>query len=480
MNLAKHRFYIFCSSLLAFASPLHAAEGKAGTAVALQMSDVTRVLFLLDHNTRVVVLSVVLLAVASALIGCFLLLRKRALMGDALSHATLPGIALAFMIMVRMGGEGKWLPGLLIGALVTGVLGMGLVLLITRWTLLQDDTALGIVLSVFFGIGIALLGLIQSDPKGSAAGLGAFIYGKTASMVTNDAYLIAAVAALIILLLLLLFKEFRILCFDAEFGASQGWPVMKLDIIMLTLVSLVTVIGLQAVGLILIIAMLIIPPAAARFWTESLSKVVLVAAAIGAVSGWIGASLSALLPKLPAGAVIVVTSAVFFFISLIFGPSRGILIRALERWRLRRKVAKENLLRAIYELLEMGKGFQPERFVGEEVEIEKLQAVRPWSEHNIRRAVKRLQKKGLLKAEENRIILTEKGAEEAGRVVRNHRLWETYLLKYADIATSHVDQGADRIEHVLGTSMIEELERELAVSARSQKVPPSPHAITRV
>jgi len=441
------------------------------------LDDVVHVLLLRDYNTRLVVLSTAILGLAAGLIGCFLLLRKRALMGDALSHATLPGIALAFMAMALSGGTGKWLPGLLGGALFTGLLGVGCVLLVRQWTLLKDDVALGIVLSVFFGLGVALLGFIQSMPQGSAAGLESFIYGKTASMVMNDFLLISVAAAAVVIGCVLLFKEFRLICFDAGFAAAQGWPVNRLDVLMLTLAAAVTVIGLQAVGLVLVLAMLIIPASAARFWTESLSRMTVGAAIIGVLSGWLGASLSALMPRLPAGAVIVVVSSSAFFLSMVFGPARGVLVRAMEHWRLERNVANQHVLRCLYELVEHGRGWGPERVSEVPVELADLTASRSWHPAEVSRLIRSARRRGDVGVSDDRVWLTPGGALEAARVVRNHRLWEAFLLKHADIAASHVDRGADRIEHVLGTGMVRELEQALADEEAAPGLPVSPHAV---
>ena len=194
-------------------------------------------------------------------------------------------------------------------------------LAIRNTTRLRDDVAMGFVLSVFFGLGVALLGIIQDMPQASAAGLESFIYGKTASMVLTDFYLILGVAICAVVAALLLFKEFALLCFDENYAASEGWPALWLDVLLLALVTAVTVIGLQSVGLILIIAFLITPPAAARFWTNRLSTMTTLAAVIGAVSGWLGASVSALIPRMPAGAMIVVVTSVDFD-SRISNPAR--------------------------------------------------------------------------------------------------------------------------------------------------------------
>ena len=246
-----------------------------------ELADIWNVLFLRDYNTRLVVICTMLLGCACGLMGGFLLLRKRSLMGDTLSHATLPGVGLSFMLAVALGGDGKSLPILLAGAAITGVIGCAAVLFIREQTRIKDDAAMGIVLSVFFGAGVAILGVIQTMPEGSAAGLESFIYGKTASMVMSDFQILVLVTICVITCSLLLFKEFRLLCFDETFAAALGWPVKFLDILLLALITAVTVAGLQAVGLILIIAFLITPAAAARFWTNQLDRMLVLSALIG-------------------------------------------------------------------------------------------------------------------------------------------------------------------------------------------------------
>jgi len=474
----------------AYAGPVHAGGSGEGlgqmdrvTESQSAFAEIIQVLSLRDYNTRLVVLSTTALGVAAGLIGTFLLLRKRSLMGDALSHATLPGIVLAFMLMVSMGGSGKSLPGLLGGAAVFGLLGFGCVLLIKGTTRLKDDAAMGIVLSVFFGLGVALLGMVQDMPQGSAAGLESFIYGKTASMVYSDFVLIVGVALVVALACAALFKEFALLCFDEGFAGAQGWPVMRLDILLLVLVTAVTVIGLQAVGLILIIALLIIPPAAARFWTYDLRRLLMVGVLIGAISGWLGASISALVPRLPAGAVIVIVSAAVFVVSMFFGTARGVWVRALAHYRLTRKVGRQHLLRGMYEQLEseagrVAAGLTREGATGRAVAFDELLTMRSWTPRRLRGLLSAAGRGGLVQWDlTNRYRLTESGLLEAARVARNHRLWEMYLITHADIAPSHVDRDADRIEHVLAPAMIAKLEKLLETKTPGLAVPPSPHAL---
>ena len=443
-----------------------------------ELADIWNVLFLRDYNTRLVVICTMLLGCACGLMGGFLLLRKRSLMGDTLSHATLPGVGLSFILAVALGGDGKSLPILLGGAAITGVIGCAAVLFIREQTRIKDDAAMGIVLSVFFGAGIAILGVIQTMPEGSAAGLESFIYGKTASMVMSDFQILVLVTICVITCSLLLFKEFRLLCFDETFAAALGWPVKFLDILLLALITAVTVTGLQAVGLILIIAFLITPAAAARFWTNQLDRMLVLSALIGGASGWLGASLSAFIPRLPAGAVIVLVAALFFVVSMLIGTERGVMIRFLRQSQLKKRMGRQHLLRALYEILEGGR-------VTEELNIRtvpfrQIRGRRTWSDTQLRDYIRRAYNEGLVEAPNkvDSILLTKTGLAEAAQVTRNHRLWEMYLIEYADVATSRVDRDADMVEHVLGEKMVTRLEDKLqAYRSAGSLVPQSPHPI---
>lgn len=439
-----------------------------------------RLLTLQDYNTRVVLLGALFLGIGSGVVGTFMLLRKRALMGDAVSHATLPGIGIAFLVMVHFGGTGKFLPGLLLGGLLSGLLGMGTVLWIRSQTRLKEDAALGIALSVFFGIGVSILVTVQKGNLGHAAGLESFIYGKTASMVASDARLIGVTAFVITALCVLLYKEFCLLCFDQGFASTQGWPTVGLDIVMMGLVVAITVIGLQAVGLILMIALLITPPAAARFWTHQLKQTVWLAGTIGGVSCLVGAGLSALLPRMPAGAVIVLVGSSFFLVSMLLGKERGLLVRWTQHRHLSSRIRMQHLLRAVYEWQEefrpaslrkqgAGQGGMP---------WDGLLQERAWTSRGLRQVIRKAMHEGWIEGGPGPVYaLTDEGHMEASRMVRNHRLWELYLITHADIAPSHVDRDADMVEHVLGRELVAELEEAMHQYYPKTMVPPSPHRI---
>ena len=446
-----------------------------------ELQEIVDVLLLRNYNTRLVVVCTFLLGSVCGLMGSFLLLRKRSLMGDTLSHATLPGVCIAFFLSILLGGDGKSLPVLLVGATVTGVFGCMAVMFIRNHSRIKDDTAMGIVLSVSFGTGVVLLTMISKLPKGAPAGLESFIYGKTASMVYSDFELLIKVVAVVLILTVLLFKEFRLLCFDEAYAAAQGWPAKWLDAVLLALITAVTVAGLQSVGLILIIAFLIIPAAAARFWTNHLNQMLVGASLIGGVSGWVGAGVSALIPNMPAGAVIVLVSAGFFIFSMLFGTRRGVWVGWFRQLNLKRSIGRQHLLRALYEILEVSRTESGEVVI-RPVPFRQVRGRRTWSDQQLRRYLRQAYNDSLIDAitKEDAIILTEAGMEEAARVTRNHRLWELYLIEYADVASSRVDRDADAVEHVLGGKLVALLETKLAQLHTEQglKVPASPHPIT--
>lgn len=395
--------------------------------IPAMMDEAWRVLtFQAGFNSAVVVAGTAALGLAGGTVGTFLLLRRRALVSDALSHATLPGIAIAFLIGAALGLPGRSLPLLLAGAVASGVLGLLTIQALVRYTRLTEDAAIGAVLSVFFGLGVVLLSLIQNLELGGQAGLKTFILGQTAAMAQREAVGIALLAAGAAAAVALLFKELRVLAFDPGFAAVQGWPVARLDLVLMGLAALVTVIGLQTVGLILVVALLIVPPAAARFWTDRLSTLTVVAALIGALSGWLGATLSALLPKLPAGAVIVLVAGAIFLVSFLFAPARGLVAVALRQARLRLDFAERRGLSVL-----LGGGS-----VGGMLGV--------W-----------LGLRGFVRNG----TLTERGREAALAAERNRRLWDRFLADYPTLIPAHANWGVDPIDEVLPVDMVRMLEK---------------------
>ncbi len=419
-------------------------------------------------NSAIVVTGTTLLGVSAGLAGTFSLLRKRALMGDALAHSTLPGLALAFLATVFLGDGSKNLAILLLGASTTAILGVLCVQFLVQNTRLGEEVAIGAVLSVFFGIGIVLLSLVQNIDSGSAGGLSHFIYGQTAAMSKNDAVLLALLAAAACVATVLLFKEFGMVCFDVEFARTQGWPVNLIDLAMMGQIVVVTVLGLQSVGVILIVALLIVPAAAARFWTERLSLMLGVSALIGGASGYFGALISSLFPHAPAGAVIVLTAGSLFVFSFLFAPERGVLASVFRATALRMRVTEEHLLRSFYEYLEIrGEG-------GMRIPHAEIHLLHAWGGLYRRMFMWLLKRRGYMtQSDTHSSTLSEKGFARAAQLTRNHRLWEEYVLQYGNVDVTHVDYSADLVEHVLSPRIVSELEAKIKTQGDLE----SPHPI---
>ncbi|QDS94768.1 Manganese transport system membrane protein MntB [Roseimaritima multifibrata] len=275
-------------------------------------------------NTRVVLLGVAALGFAAGIVGTYLVLRRRALAGDVVGHAALPGVSIAFLIWSGLYPTApKNLLVLLIGGAIASALGMLTTAILRRFGRLPDDAVLAIVLSTFFGAGVVLLSVVQRAATGSQAGIREFIFGQAAAMLPSDVHLIIITATLATLLSTLIMKEWTLVCFDE--GACQvlGYPVLAIDIVMMGLVVCVCIVGMQAVGLLLVVALLVIPPSAARFWTDRVPYMAPLAGVIGSLSAVCGGVMSALFDKLPTGAVIVIAAASILAFSMVFGTRHG-------------------------------------------------------------------------------------------------------------------------------------------------------------
>ncbi|MGK8233320.1 metal ABC transporter permease [Roseovarius sp. MS2] len=292
----------------------------------------------LGYNATLVTLGAAMLGVGAGATGTYLYLGKRALVSDAISHATLPGVVLGFMVMVALGGEGRFLPGLMLGAALSAVLGLLAVTWLTTRTRLHEDAAIGAVLSVFFGFGVVLLTVVQVMDAGRQAGLETFLLGATAGMLRDEALTIAAGGVVVLALVRLLHRPMILVAFDPDYAVGQGMRLARVDLAMMGLALAITVTGLKVVGLVLIVALLIIPPVAARFWSERAGHVVMIAGAVGGVAGYLGAAFSATAPDLPTGPLIVLAAFALFVLSLLMAPGRGVLAAALRHLRFQRRV----------------------------------------------------------------------------------------------------------------------------------------------
>lgn len=300
---------------------------------------------LFDYTIRTVALGAATLGLVSGALGTFAVLRRQSLLGDAMSHAALPGVVIAFMLT---GSKAPLV--LIVGAALAGWLGTLCLINIVRYTRIKEDSALGLILSVFFGLGLMLLTFLQRSPDARQAGLNNFLFGQAATLLERDVVTMAIVGGLALLIMALLWKEFKLLSFDRNFGSSLGFPMQVLDVLLMSLFVIAIVIGLQAVGVVLMSAMLVAPAAAARQWTDRLSIMVLLAAVFGALSGVAGALISSLGRGLSTGPVVVLCISAIVLVSLLLAPNRGLIWTWVRRLRNRRRMRLKPVLRDLYAL----------------------------------------------------------------------------------------------------------------------------------
>lgn len=386
--------------------------------------------FQLGYNSALVTLGATALGGAAGAVGAFLYLRKRALVSDAISHATLPGLALAFIALVSFGFDGRNLPVLLLGSAVSAWVGLWVVGWLGRATRLSEDAAIGAVLSVFFGFGIVLLTVVQSLGSGQQAGLESFLLGSTAGMLRSDVITITTGGALVLLAVWALRRPLLMTAFDEGYARVRGINTDRLDMALMGLVLAVTVVGLKIVGLILIVALLIIPAVAARFWSENARRVVLLSGILGAVSGYVGAALSATAPDLPTGPIIVLTGFALFVLSLLFAPARGVLAQALRHRQLQHRVhLRQGLLAMAYG--------------------------QPVYEAVTRRMLRRA---GLMQADG---VPTQAGRTEASSALRDESRWQVLRQSGTLSELAAHDNGLTRIEDVLTADQLARLDAKL-------------------
>lgn len=300
-----------------------------------------------DYTLRTITLGTAILGAVCGMLGSFAVLRKQSLLGDAISHAALPGIAIAFLITGAKDSN-----TLLLGALVSGLIGTFWIRGIVKNTHLKSDTALGLILSLFFGFGMLLLTYIQKQPNANQAGLDKYLFGQAATLLESDVWLMTIVTGLCLIVLLLFWKEFKLLLFDADYTKTLGFNTKFIDILITSFIVLAIVLGLQTVGVVLMSAMLLAPAAAARQWTNSLATMVFLAAIFGAFSGIFGTAISASQNNLSTGPVIVLVASVFVFFSFVFSPSRGLLFKQIRFIRNRRDLELHKTLAFMYNIAE--------------------------------------------------------------------------------------------------------------------------------
>lgn len=408
-----------------------------------------------DPSLRNALIGSMLLGICCGLMGAFLVVRKLALMGDALSHAVLPGVALGFLWNMT-----KDPIAIFVGATLAGLLGAGTVQVIRNTTKHKEDAALGFVLASFFGVGICLFTMIQNVPGGNKSGLDKFMFGQAAALSQSDVWLLAGVTLLAVGAVVLFYKEYMLTSFDPGFARSLGLPVQIFHYSIMLLLAFAIVSSLQAVGVVLVSAMLVIPAAAAFLLTDRLGFMLLLSAVFGMCAGSMGAFFSFVGRNLPTGPFMVLSAAVVFALALFFGPRHGIVSRWWRQRSRSARIQRENTLKAIFHVLE------DDGFHNEQISLRELAEKRRETIEEVQRQLKAVHHHGQVTIKDDMIAFTPQGWQRACEIVRNHRLWELYLTNAAQIAADHVHEDAEIIEHVLGEETVRRLERRLNYARR--------------
>lgn len=438
---------------LAFVATAQAA--RIGDLQETQLLDqVWRFLSLRDAVVRTALLGSVFLGISCGLLGSFIVVRKLSLFGDTLSHAVLPGVAVGYLVAGY-----KDPVAIFIGATVAGLLGTVMVNLVKKTTHIKEDSSLGMVLAGFYGIGIVLMNRIQKIPTGTQSGLDKFLFGQAAALSPGEVWMIAGVALAAIFLVLIFYRQFLVGSFDMGFARGLGLPAGLFHYILMMLLAFTVVVSLQAVGAVLVSAMLIIPASSAYLLTDRMHRMVFLACGFGIFSGVLGAFFSFLGNSLPTGPLMVLAASSVFSLSFLFSPRHGLVSRWRKRRRGEARIKNENTLKAIYQVRE-SYGFS-----GEGVKLSDLAERMGDEEELAKRRVGELVRSGLCDLKEAEgvwyVFLNPEGWVRACAVVRNHRLWELYLTNQAAYEPDHVHDDAEVIEHVLGEETVRRLERLL-------------------
>lgn len=400
-----------------------------------------------NYTLRTVALGGAILGLVSGILGCFAVLRQQSLLGDALSHAALPGVAIAFLL------AGRELSLLLIGAGIASWLGVQFIQAVTSTTRLKQDAAMGIVLAAWFAAGIALLAYIQARPDASQAGLDTFIFGQAAAIIERDVQLITGVGLILLIIVGLFWKEFKLITFDPEFAGANGFRVQLINVLLSTLIVVAIVLGLQLAGVILMVGMLIAPGIAARQWTSKLDQMIILSAVFGAFAGGVGAIISAVDANIPTGPLIIVVAFLIVLSSIAFAPGRGLVWTLLRQRGDQRRFASQTILRDLYRYArDHGSPSKPvpETFlIGISGSIAKL-------------GLQQLASRNLAQAQGEFWQLTPAGIELAAKNAKNRDLWAAYRQYSDELALPLVAEDRQQdIYTVLPAEAVKKLEHKL-------------------
>ncbi len=411
------------------------------------MSELIDFISFKDPGVLTILIGALAVSFASAIIGTFTYLRKKALVGDAVSHSVLPGICFAFIL------SGEKDPLLLIlGAFLSGWISVFFIDFIVSRSKIKADSAISITLSLFFAFGAVLLSFIQNSDNANQSGINHFLFGKAAAITDADLKLFIGVLIIVGIITLLFFKKFTTICFNEDYAKSIGWNVKWIDFVMSSLTVLVIASGIQTVGVVLMAALLITPPGAAGFWTHSIRKLIFLGLIFATISTVLGTFVSYVRPNMPTGPWIIFFLSIIAILSVLFSP-KGILRRLVLNRENKSKIRNENLLKTAYYLT----------YERELPDFSRSEIVskRSYETLELEKGLKSLKNKGFLLENSGRFYLSESGKTEAKRIVRLHRLWELYLTNKMNFKSDHIHGIAETIEHIITPEIEAKLLAEL-------------------
>ncbi len=403
---------------------------------------------LAEPNVVWVLTGVMVLGACCGLVGTIALVQKRALSGDVLAHAALPGVTIAFALT-----HSRSPIVLLTGALVSSFLGVYLITLIGKRSRVKPDSAAAIVLSSFFAIGAFHLSSLQRLPDASQSGLDKLLFGQAASLVRSDVTLLLMVGCAVAATIVLCFERLRTISFDRTFALAQGISVPLYEGLFGFALAVSVVVGLQLVGVVLMAALIVTPAATARLLSDRLECVAVWAVLIGVFGAAMGASISFMAPKMPTGPWIVVSLTAIFLVVLVLAPRQGIFARYRQRAIQTQRIFDENILRTMYQL---GERQVP---TVSPADIVVHRSVGLWE---VERGFLRLNRQGLVREQSGRFTFSVEGYKKAEHLTRSHRLWELYLQDRLGLPADHVHEHAEHVEHFLTPELQSRIEEELS------------------
>jgi manganese/zinc/iron transport system permease protein len=365
----------------------------------------------LPYTDAVVATGAAVLGLRAGIVGVLAVLRQRTLVGDALSHAALPGVAVAFLA-----AGVKDASSLLVGAALAGLIGAVMIVAIERTSRIRPDAAIGVVLSGFFSVGIVLITYIASTDNANQAGLQNYLFGQAAGLVERDVTVFTLLAVGTLALVAVGYRPLKATLFDPAFAGSLGIRVRALELGMTALLVVAVVVGLRTVGAILMVAMIVVPAVAARQLTGRLATLLPVAGAIGATVGVAG-SLVSTATRTPTGPMIVLIGVAVALLSLALAPGRGVAWRARKLRRARRRRATEAVI------VDLGTAIH----AGPPPTVEELALASGRSPRLLRRVLRDLERAGLVERQGARLYLSEDGAAAAHAMLERRALWSAWL-----------------------------------------------------